>query len=137
MNDSPAQAPYQPPTVTFHGRLEELTGSTSLMVGVRVVRFAAAFANSLHTPSPGGGVLSGGPVSSTVPIHGPGGGAGDVATTGGGGVGGGSAGGGGGGGGKLPFTGLAVIAVSGAGAALAAAGAALRRVVRRDAGDDA
>jgi hypothetical protein len=134
MNDSAAQAPYRPPTVTFHGRVEELTGSTSLMVGVRVVRFAAAFATSLHTPVPAAGEVLTGQGSGGVPTGAPGGSGGVNHVAQGGGAAGGS---GGGGGGKLPFTGLAVIAVSGAGAALAAAGAALRRFVRRDAAGDA
>lgn len=137
MNDSPAPAPYRQPTVTFHGRLEDLTGSTGLMVGARVVRFAASFATSLHAPVPASGeVLTGqgsGGVSPGVPGGGGGGGGAGSLPSGGGGA---AGGGGGGGGGKLPFTGLAVIAVSGAGAALAAAGATLRRFVRRGAADD-
>ena len=129
MNDSHAQAPYRPPTVTFHGRLEDLTGSTSLLVGARVVRFAAAFATSLQgaLPTAAEGQAGVGP-------GGGGAGGGNLPQGAGGATGGGS---GGGGGGNLPFTGLAVVAVSGAGAALASAGALLRRVARRNAAGDA
>jgi hypothetical protein len=131
MTDSPAPAQYEPPAVTFHGRVDELTGSTSAMVGARVVRFAAAFATSLHVPVPSSGDVSTGTGSGGTPPGAPGGGGAGGGLPGGGAAPGGGAGGGGGGG-KLPFTGLAVIAVSGAGAALASAGAALRRFVRRD-----
>jgi hypothetical protein len=129
--DTEARSPYRPPTVTFHGRVGELTGSHGLVVGSQALRFGAAFASSLGAP--GAGVGNGGSqgvrdVALTGGAPGGGGGA-----TGGGPTGGAAAGAGGGGhgGGKLPFTGLAVIGVAGVGAALSSAGAALRRLARR------
>jgi hypothetical protein len=149
--ETEAQSSYRPPSVTYHGRVGELTLSHSLLIGARAARFAASFASSLHsthtagdgrsavlgatqgnaprTPSalptgasghrsPGGqDVLAGDPSNS-------------LGAGGGGGAGGSSRGGAGG---KLPFTGLAVLAVSGAGAALVSAGTAIRRLTRRGA----
>ena len=114
---------YEPPTVTNWAPVVAMSGSHTVLVGVKL---AAAFASSVvpgpHEPSGVGGVAQGG--SSGDPL-----GAGSGALGGGGG--GGSGAGGGGGGGKLPFTGLAVAVVAAVGASLAAAGETLRRVARR------
>jgi hypothetical protein len=117
---------YEPPTVTNWAPVVAMSGSHTLLVGVKL---AAAFASSV-VPEPHGvgGVTQGG--SSGDPL---GGGAGVL---GGGGGGGGAgagvgAGGGGGGGGKLPFTGLAVAVMAAVGASLAVAGDAIRRLARR------
>jgi hypothetical protein len=113
---------YEPPTVTNWAPVVAMSGSHTLLVGVKL---AAAFASSVvhgpHDPSGVGGVAQG---SSSGPL---GGGSGGL----GGGGGGGGSGAGGGGGGKLPFTGLAVAVVAAVGASLAAAGDALRRLARR------
>ena len=156
MAEPEAQSSYRPPSVTYHGRVGELTLSHTLLVGARAARFAASFASSLHSthtagdgssavlgatqsggtgtppavPTAGSGhgspaaqhVLAGEPSSS---LSDPGGASGGGQGSG--------ASGGGGGGGKLPFTGLAILAVSGAGAALVSAGTAIRRVTRRGA----
>jgi hypothetical protein len=159
--DPEAHSSYTPPSVTYHGRVGELTLSHGLLVGAQAVRFAASFAsslNSMHTTGRGGSTVLGahpaaGGAHGGVPDPGFGGGGspsgsaegtqllnGDPAAAGtsGAGTGGGSApgaggsgSGGGGGGAKLPFTGLAVLAVSGVGAALASAGVAIRRFTGR------
>jgi hypothetical protein len=77
----------------------------------------------------GGDPLGGDPGGGGGAPTGDGGGAGGGSGSGSGGGGAGS--GGGGGGGSLPFTGYAVAAVSAVGAGFTAAGAALRRAVRR------
>ena len=125
---------YSPPTLVYHGTVSELTQSQHLIVGGQVVRFAAAFANSLGAPIvvPGPGDVI------NPPVHGHGPSSGtitEIVNSGGNGPGahGGSPGGGatGGAGKTLPFTGLAVIGVASVGAALASAGVALKRIVRK------
>jgi hypothetical protein len=126
---------YSAPDLTYHGTVSELTRSQTLVVAGQAVRFAGAFANSLGggpiiTPGPGevinphsggviteiasGGATGGGPSGAT--------GGGPSGAIGGGGT---------GGGGKLPFTGLAVMGVAAVGAALAAGGVALKRIIRK------
>jgi hypothetical protein len=159
MADTEAQSSYRPPSVKYHGRVGDLTLSHSLLVGARAARFAASFASSLHSSHATGGgsstvlganEVSGGhaPAATATPTslgghgsHGgrevlaaeqttsPPSGAGGAAGAGSGS----GSGGGGGGGGKLPFTGLAIVAVSGAGAALVSAGSMIRRLARRGA----
>jgi hypothetical protein len=153
--DQQTRLPYTPPSVTYHGRVGELTLSQHLVTGTKVLQFAAAFAASLGTVTPGGGettpvVPPGTPLGPGEVQHGvgtgfdipPSGGGGSVPTALGGGgdpsggsVASGAGSGGGGAGGKLPFTGLAVMGVAAVGAALASAGAVMRRATRRGARD--
>jgi hypothetical protein len=110
---------YEPPTVTIWPPVVAMSGSHTLLAGVKL---AAAFASSVvadpgqHDPAGVGGVAQGGGSS------GLGGGSGGL---------GGGGGGAGGGGGKLPFTGLAVAGMAAVGASLAMAGEVLRRLARR------
>ena len=145
MAEQAAPKTYTPPSVTYHGTVAELTRTQDLSSGGQVLAFAAAFANSLTQPPPGGGGGGGGGGGAPLVPEGPSGtggagasggptGAETISQSGGPAAGGGptgGGGGGGGGGGRLPFTGLAVIGVAGVGAALASAGAVLRRVAGR------
>jgi hypothetical protein len=126
---------YSSPDLTYHGTVSALTQSQHLVVAGQVVRFAAAFANSLNPPitppgpgevinppfAPGGSGATGGTIT-------------EIGNTGGGGPGpSGAAGGGGpsGGGKELPFTGLALMGVAALGAGLASGGVALKRIIRK------
>jgi hypothetical protein len=125
-------APNSPPTNggTDFGPRGPSQGDPASVGGSQIV-------DAIPTPNSGGpggqevgGVADGG--GSADPIGGDGGSGGGG--SGGGGSGSGSGGGGGGGsgdGGSLPFTGLPAAVVAGAGSALAATGAAVRRFTRR------
>jgi hypothetical protein len=145
---------YEPPTVTDYGRVGAVTLSNSVHFGISL---AQTFATSVVPTSSGGG---GNNVTATLPatntvVPGPGTGSAPGAATntiinhpgtsgtspstvtsvpsGGSGSGPAAATGGGG---KLPFTGLPVLYVAGAGAALVSAGEAVRRAARRRAADE-
>ena len=120
------QRRYWPPHVIDYGDLRTITASLHAPIA------AGATDLSFSSPhAPGGGYAGGGGAYDPS-----GSGVGGAAASGGGGSGGGGSGGGAGGGhgGSLPFTGLAVGAVTAVGAGLTAAGGALRRLVRRRAG---
>jgi hypothetical protein len=130
---------YASPQIADYGDLREVTRSSHLMLGSALdpsgtasqdLSFSGAVAPSsavLGSSDSGSGASpSSGDDASGVAGTGASGGGGAGA---GGGGGGGS--GAGGGSGSLPFTGLAVGVVGAAGAAMAAGGAALRRLARR------
>jgi hypothetical protein len=145
---------YQPPTITDYGRVGAVTLSNSVHFGVTL---AQTFAASVVPTSSGGG---GNNVTETLPttntvVPGPGTGSAPGSTTNtiinnpgsgtspstvtsvpSGGGGGSQPAGTAGGGGKLPFTGMPVLYLAGAGAALVSAGEAVRRVSRRRAPDE-
>jgi hypothetical protein len=134
---------YCPPEVLDYGDLATITAAGHALLGVATspdLSFSSAAAPTAGgslgagTSGKGGGhggldALAGGPGAGV-------GGTADAAPVGGGPTGGSSGGGGsgghgGGGGGELPFTGLAAGALAAVGSALAVAGGALRRRVRR------
>jgi hypothetical protein len=150
---TPSQHRYEPPRVLDYGTLVELTADVGMLVPIGLVGLSAPLVPD--NPGPPGGPDAGG---SSVPGGGgaqgsfqvPDAGAIGEAAPGQGSPGesvpagteaeGGSGGGGGGGGGpvetgggapSLPFTGFAAAGVAALGTALAGAGAALRRTVRR------
>jgi hypothetical protein len=120
-----SQRPYGPPRIFDYGSLLEITAELHPVVG------ASGTDLSFSSPYPHGVAGGGGGYDPGLAS----GGVGGASASGGGSSGGGGGHGGGGGGGSLPFTGLAVGAVAAAGSALTAAGAALRRYVRRRSGD--
>jgi hypothetical protein len=118
-----SQHRYESPRVSDYGDLWQMTATFHPLLGaagVQELSFSSPYDPGEYSGDIGGVQQNGGQnaVSS--------GGA-----SGGGGSGGGTGGGSGGGGGKLPFTGLAVALVAGAGAGLVGAGDALRRATRR------
>ena len=149
-----SQGSYAPPEVADYGGLGDMTAG-----GYPVLGAAAAQDLTFSSPQPappGGGPhrelapgqvaeggsgpvgdpgveqpRSGGDPGGDVGGEDAGGGSGGAGSGGAGGGSGGSGGSGGGSGGELPFTGLEAGAVAGAGGVLAAAGAALRRILRR------
>jgi hypothetical protein len=126
---------YSAPRVADYGTLLEMTAAAHLLLGTTGVHDLSF--SSPGTPGAGGespGVSNGSFGDQVDP-----GSAGTLTATAGGGSpaggtssgsSGGSSGGSTGGGGSLPFTGLAVGAVTAAGSGLVAAGGALRRAVR-------
>jgi hypothetical protein len=132
---------YLPPEIVDYGDLRQMTAAAHPLLGVPMAQ-APPF-SSAAGGGPGGRGAVAGTQAGVLPQQVAGGGtpgesgvAGET-TTGGGSPGGGSGGGtgggtgGGGGGGSLPFTGLVAGAVAATGSALAAAGAGLRRALRR------
>lgn len=117
------QREYLPPGVEDYGDLRAMTGAIHLLIG-------AGSPPGLTFSSPDSNTGAGGGVGDVTGSSGPSGPVGTSSVAGGGPNGGGG-GGGKGGGGSLPFTGLEVGIVAAAGSALTAAGATLRRAVRR------
>jgi hypothetical protein len=158
-------AEYKPPTVSYHGRVGEVTLSHSVLIGASLAKaVATSLVGQPNAPGaggetvvtvPGGGtntvthtitnntthtVTNHTVTNHTTTIQSPGGGNSPGSASGGGGGGSNPAGAGEAAaakhsGGKLPFTGMAVVYVAGAGAALATAGETVRRFTRRRSAD--
>jgi hypothetical protein len=143
MEDLAARGAYRRPTLKDYGDFQQLTGALgTLHVGIgHSVTMAAssptspggagAVAGTAQGTGAGGHLPASAEGTSGAPGA-PGASGGGVAGGNGVGPGGGAGAGGGGGGGNLPFTGLAVGALAAVGGGLAAAGVAVRRLLRRD-----
>ena len=156
---------YTPPGISSYGRVGEVTLSDEVLFGVKLAAaFVASVVGqpgnapggqeAVNQPPPGPGPgptdvggpgTSGGPpsggVADTTPVSTGGGGSEGVSGSGGAGGGGGEGGEaaatGSAGGKELPFTGMAVALTAGVGVALVGAGARIRSLAGRQAGDDA
>jgi hypothetical protein len=125
---------YLPPLIVDYGDLCEMTASVHPLLGATTAQ-APPFSAAAHGPAGGTAGTNAAGQGAILPQQAAGGaspgGSGDTAGTDAGGGGTSGGGGGSGGGGSLPFTGLVAGAVAATGTALAGAGAALRRALRR------
>ena len=119
---------YQRPRIADYGGLRRITAAFNPVLG-HLGAHDLSFSTEATDPPLAGGATGQDPTSARGEVASGSAGGG----TGGGAAGGGAGGGGGhgGGGGNLPFTGLALGAVAAVGSGLTAAGAALRRALRR------